>query len=450
MANISFSKANTGIAYAARHTSLLSGAQVLSGRSILGQTTTDDKLAAKRQRAGASTVGVAPPTIDISKGYNWPDWNKLMNYWLIPAKQAELKQRSTTSQSWNWYSDYPKKLQFPATFPTQLTAYASLVYPNFLYLSSAPAMSLAAHMLKAWGDFLYDKAATIPQFENSIAAFETAANRIKQDFFRDFGGDLYGLTVGDNYVTPMLVMLRAKATELVEQAQAIQKSAEATANDAGSYYRIALQSLRALMEIANADQALYHWEAIVTRYADEEMRFTTWLSQLANFPAYRNTIASVRRIYVSTLETAKARVMSLQSAKAVEKGVDYGEQTVTSKMRTGTWSKIELDVQSISADQIAGATARMDSLIIQLKPALDMSISDATALYNRVVPSAQAYYDGSSLAVTSNPKFKAKVEEYNNLVLRVEERLGGKAGGPKWGLILGIGAAAAGAFMLAT
>lgn len=459
MANISLSRCDNGIAYAARHGSLLSGAQVLSGYSILGQTVEEHQaaLAAKKAKlaaakSGSTTVGVVPPKIDLSKGYNFPDWNRLMNFWLTPAKQTELKQRSKYDKRWKWYSDYSKQLQFNVTFPSRMTAYTSLVYPNFIYLPKEPAMALAAYMLKAWGDMLYDQAATISEYENSMAALDAAANRIKTDFFRDLAQAYYAGVVGDPYVTPMLTLMRNMATELALQAQADQKSAEETADNAMSYYKKARDSLLALTKVTDSNVWLYTWNALTSRYQNEDMYYQQWFTQLANAISLRSKVLTERKYYLAALGVAKGLVMRHTAAAATQEGKQFGEKAVTSIQRTGTWSKVELDVQSISADQIAGAVSRMDSYIIQLRPALKMSVDEAKARYNQVVPSAQAYYDGSSLAVTTNPKFRAKVEEYNNLVLKVEALLKGEAPveGPKWGLILGIGAAAAGAFMLAT
>jgi len=435
MANIRLG-ANRSV-YASRFGSLLSGV------TVLGQ------------------VGETPaPYVDISKGNAFPDWNTLMSKWLMSGMQTYLKPAARAI--WNWGSSTDsvqtvRKVQLPATFPTQITDYKNFMYPKELYLPSAPAMSLGAHMIKAWGDFLHDGAGKIAEYERAIDIFQRGAEEIKKNFFRDFAGISYGPVVGNIYVTPMLTLLRQKAAELAAQSAALQTSAEETAASAMSYYQVGKTDIEKLQQIASAEQWLFQWNAVQANYQDEENRWVRWYSQLANYPHLRTPVGQARTQFLFELNKAAGMVMQKTEARAkqltIETGapVSYADVARTNVLKTGTWSRVELDVQSTSAAQISGAVARMDGYIIQLKPALTAEISKAKALYNQITPMAQAYAEGTSLAVSTDPKFIAKVEEFNNIVLQLEARFGGApAGGVKWGLILGLGAAAVGAFMLAT
>lgn len=235
------------------------------------------------------------------------------------------------------------------------------------------------------------------------------------------------------------------------------QNAQIVCEQAKSFYeslvRAASENL-AVMDAYNLD-AYYR-----ARQAQHEKENQEWeqtritLAAAMNDPVVKacfEAISLLRKNYFDDIMPAMAtRIRELTDAIARQEGKTYGDVAVSTVMKTGYYTKQQVEYQRLTRAQIDEACAMMESYMIELREALKYEDLDKKReVYERIVPQVKGYIVSTSLVVRENALFRAKQSEFIRIVTEIQKQLGAfKDDESNIGLILGIAGAAAGAYMM--
>lgn len=258
-----------------------------------------------------------------------------------------------------------------------------------------------------------------------------------------------------DYIQYMNELNRGRAG--VRDAYLRNQNAQIVCEQAKSFYeslvRAASENL-AVMDAYNLD-AYYR-----ARQAQHEKENQEWeqtqitLAAAMNDPVVKacfEAISLLRRNYFNDIMPAMAtRIRELTDAIARQEGKTYGDVAVSTVMKTGYYTKQQVEYQRLTRAQIDEACAMMESYMIELREALKYKDLDKKReVYERIVPQVKGYIVSTSLVVRENALFRAKQSEFIRIVTEIQKQLGAfKDDESNIGLILGIAGAAAGAYMM--
>lgn len=397
--------------------------------------------------SGFSVMGSDGNRFPTIPEHNMPTWNDVEVNTL--AQQAYLKARFSSSnngywRSWTSKTTWPRQVYFPAYIPSALTDLQRFRTPVYVNRANHAA-AIGEKIITEWGEYLYNEAASIRDYRTAIKEYADGCAMIRRNY-RDY------TNVYDNYVKPyvdaMIALMNERQDELAAQMQASVDSLEAEYNDARSYFLQGIQALAKIVQTTDAYVAWQAWEAIFAFHKKTLPLITRWNTIFAGTP-YHTEIGDLYKQYWSLLREAETITKQKEAAAAEAEGKTYGEVAVTTKMRTGLFSKAQISVETTTQWQVTEATNKLGRYISALEPALTMSLSKASELYGKVTPEVSAWFNGLSQAVRTNAQFRAKAEEYNTLIVKIETRFKGTGGGKGIGWIIGIGAAVIGVAALA-
>lgn len=306
-------------------------------------------------------------------------------------------------------------------------------------------------ILARWGKYLLGSTATLQEYNASVRRYEQGWIHMKQQVPKGLNQQYldrnwHWITARETYEKYMTQLVEyGKEVALAQQKMT---SANAAFEQAMSYYNELIDNENRVQKVADAQSAQTLWLGERAKNSDETIRWGQWKTALANDPRLRK-VSEVRNIYYRLNDFTKAHINKLLAAQAKKEQKSYGELAVTTQMKTGLYSKAMSSQQMVTDAQIKEAAAVMDSYAFKLKPALAMEDEKekALALYNAVVPAAKGFDAGVSLAVKQSAPYRAAVATYDNIVMKVEAMLKAQINkGLNWGVILGIGAAAVGAY----